>query len=157
MNLSPPLLPFRLRRPSPPRRSRFSGDADRRLRQTLLLLIASSYADAKNMCLEHLQGSGFQVVVALDGAEAVDVARAVRPGLIFMDTWTQSVPRLQALRRLKQDPVTVDIPVVAFVAAHTSDQVEAGWLAAGCADVLIKPCLPEDILLFVLSRLRMHD
>jgi CheY-like chemotaxis protein len=73
---------------------------------------------------------GYRIVVAVDGAQAIDLARDERPDVILMDLGLPRVDGWEATRRLKADPATRRIPVIVLSAhATTSDRdkaVEAG-------------------------------
>ncbi len=82
--------------------------------------------------------AGFTVVVAVDGEQGLAMARAERPDLILMDLSLPVLDGWEATRRLKADPATKDIPVLALSAhAMAGDREKA--LAAGCDDYDTKP------------------
>jgi two-component system, cell cycle response regulator DivK len=85
-----------------------------------------------------LRRRGFDILVATDGAEGVEVARAETPDLILMD---MSLPRIdgwEATRRIKDAAETSGIPIIALTAhAMAADRDKA--LAAGCDDYDTKP------------------
>ena len=81
---------------------------------------------------------GYEIVLAVDGAEALTVAVAERPDVILMDMRLPGIDGWEATRRLKADPETRAIPVIALTAhAMASDRADA--LAAGCDDHDTKP------------------
>jgi len=85
-----------------------------------------------------LELEGYAVEVAGSAAEAFDVLGARRPDLILMDVQLPGEDGLSATRRLKADPATALIPVVALTAhAMTGDRDLA--LNAGCAGYIAKP------------------
>lgn len=85
-----------------------------------------------------LQRRGFTLFTAPDGEEGVRVCREVQPDLVLMDLGLPGVDGFEATRRIKADPATRRIPVVALTArALTSDQEAA--FAAGCDDYDTKP------------------
>ena len=85
-----------------------------------------------------LRRRGFEIVVAVDGESGVATARNERPDLILMDMSLPVVDGWEATRRLKDDPATSAIPIIALTAhAMSTDRDKA--LAAGCDDFDTKP------------------
>ena len=90
------------------------------------------------MLQNRLTRQGFDVLIARDGASGVDMARSERPDLILMDLGLPVLDGWEAARRLKADPATCRIPVIALSAhAMSSDRVQA--LEAGCDEYDVKP------------------
>lgn len=90
------------------------------------------------MLSRRLTRKGFQVLIAVDGAEGVALAGSAAPDLILMDMHLPLLDGWEATRRLKADPATNAIPVIALTAhAMTDDRNKA--LAAGCEDYDTKP------------------
>jgi CheY-like chemotaxis protein len=81
---------------------------------------------------------GYEIVSAPDGASGIALAKVERPDLILMDLNLPVLDGWEATRRLKADPITRDIPIIALTAhAMAGDREKA--LAAGCDDFDIKP------------------
>lgn len=93
----------------------------------------------RDMLSRRLARQGFEVVTAVDGADALVRARAEpRPELILMDLSIPVVDGWEVTRRLKRDPDTRAIPVIALTAhAMPGDREQA--LAAGCDEFDTKP------------------
>ncbi len=66
-----------------------------------------------------LAGEGYTVAIARDGAQGLMLARDWRPDLILMDIMLPAVDGTTAIRRLKSDPETADVPIVAMSAGRT--------------------------------------
>ena len=99
-----------------------------------------------------LRHSGFEVIEARDGQAGIDTAKAHHPGLILMDVSIPLVDGWEATRRLKADPATKDIPIVALTAhALASDQLKA--IEAGCDGYIAKPAEPRLVLAMVKQHL----
>lgn len=82
--------------------------------------------------------AGYTVLVATDGEQGVDMAAAERPDLILMDLTLPVVDGWEATRRIKAQPETQGIPVIALSAhAMAGDREKA--LAAGCDEFETKP------------------
>ena len=90
------------------------------------------------MLKNRLTRAGFTVIIAADGAQGVAMAASERPDLILMDLTLPNVDGEEATRRIKADPATQRIPVIALTAnAMPGDREKA--LAAGCDDFDTKP------------------
>src|SRR5207244_3669887 len=85
-----------------------------------------------------LEGNGFTVDTAANGAEGLEKARHLRPDLILMDMQLPGVDGLAVTRQLKSDPATADIKVVALTANALKGSEEEA-LAAGCSGYIAKP------------------
>lgn len=92
----------------------------------------------RDMLSRRLARKGYTVLVAQDGIEGIDTAKAEIPDIIIMDLSLPRVDGWEATRRLKADPDTRAIPVIALTAhAMSTDRDKA--LAAGCDDFDTKP------------------
>jgi CheY-like chemotaxis protein len=107
-----------------------------------LILVAEDYTDARELFQEFLELQGYDVIVARDGGQAVERARAELPDLVLMDISMPVLDGLDATRALKHDAATRDIPILAHSAhALVSDALAAR--AAGCDTVVPKPSAPS--------------
>ena len=92
----------------------------------------------RDMLSRRLERRGYEVVLAVDGAEGVDKAGTEAPALILMDMSLPVVDGWDATRRIKAAPATRAIPVIALTAhAMSGDREKA--LEAGCDDFDTKP------------------
>jgi two-component system cell cycle response regulator DivK len=92
----------------------------------------------RDMLSRRLSKRGYDVDVATDGAQGIELARSMQPDLIVMDVGLPVVDGLEATRRLKAEARTSPIPIVALTAnAMPGDQEKA--LAAGCEAYDTKP------------------
>ncbi len=92
----------------------------------------------RDMLSRRLTKRGYQVVIAVDGAEGVALAKAEKPDLILMDMSLPVMHGWDATRELKGAPETKSIPVIALTAhAMSGDREKA--LEAGCDDFDTKP------------------
>jgi signal transduction histidine kinase len=85
-----------------------------------------------------LRARGYRVLEAETGEEAIEIARREHPHLILMDLQLPGLDGLAATRRLKADPETSSIPIVAL-SAHAKDTDESRAREAGCAGYIAKP------------------
>lgn len=111
--------------------------ADAETQMARLLLVEDNEMN-RDMLVRRLRRRGYEVAVATDGQTGLDSAAAQLPDLILMDMSLPAIDGWEATRRLKSDPATRAIPVIALTAhAMTQDREEA--LAAGCDDYDSKP------------------
>ena len=102
------------------------------------ILVVEDNEMNRDMLTRRLARKGFEPLVAVDGEQGVAVALAERPDLILMDMSLPVLDGWEATRRLKSDPATQNIPVIALTAhAMSGDREQA--LAAGCNDYDTKP------------------
>lgn len=94
-------------------------------RKERLILVAEDSADSAIPISLHLQQSGYQVVMANDGEEAVKVAALSRPDLILMDLSMPVLDGLAATRRIREESPSPYIPIVAITAFSTSGFLQA--------------------------------
>jgi DNA-binding response OmpR family regulator len=88
---------------------------------------------------------GFTVLVARDGEEGIEVARADQPDLIVSDIMMPKVSGLELVIALKSDPTTNEIPIILLSAKAQNADVRSG-LDAGADDYVTKPFEPLDLV-----------
>lgn len=92
----------------------------------------------RDMLSRRLRRKGFEVVMAVDGGQAVSMAETERPDLILMDMSLPVIDGWEATRRVKASETTGHIPIIALTAhAMSGDREKA--LNAGCNDYDTKP------------------
>jgi CheY-like chemotaxis protein len=109
------------------------------------VLLVDDYPDAREMYSEYLTFSGFDVIEATNGQEALQHAVESSPDIILMDLSLPVMDGWEATRRLKADRRTSGIPVVALT-GHALAGISEGARRAGCDAFVTKPCLPEDLV-----------
>jgi CheY-like chemotaxis protein len=92
----------------------------------------------RDMLSRRLERKGYTVVLAVDGAAGIAQAGSEAPDLILMDMSLPVVDGWTATRRLKEDPATASIPVIALTAHAMADDRDRA-LGAGCDDFDTKP------------------
>jgi len=102
------------------------------------ILIVEDVEDNSDVLSRRLQRRGFEVVLAADGEQGVALAASESPDLILMDMNMPGLDGWGATRRLKADPATRSIPVIALTAHDLSGDREK-TLEAGCDDHHPKP------------------
>jgi CheY-like chemotaxis protein len=110
-----------------------------------LVLVVDDFEDNRAMYVEYLQFQGFRVAEAVNGEEAVARTQELLPSVVVMDLSLPVMDGWEATRRLKADPKTRAIVVIALTghaeAAHAKKARDAG-----CDDFVAKPCLPEQLV-----------
>jgi CheY-like chemotaxis protein len=123
-----------------------------------VVLLVDDCIDAAEMYALYLRRSGFDVVTACDGVEAVAVAKETRPHAIVTDLSLPSIDGIELTRMLQSDSATWNIPVV-MVTASLLPGLRQRAREAGVSAFLSKPCLPATlatevgrVLAFTMSR-----
>jgi CheY-like chemotaxis protein len=102
------------------------------------ILYVEDNDDNVYMLKNRLTRAGFTVIIAANGVEGVAMAASEQPDLIIMDLTLPDMDGWEATRRIKADPATKRIPVIALTAnAMAGDREKA--IAAGCDDFDTKP------------------
>ncbi len=121
----------------------------------LTVLVVEDFEDNRFMMRRLLEMSGYRVVEAVNGSQAVEVAASERPDLILMDLSLPKLDGLAATRKIRQQDGLSKVPIVA-VSAHDTADFHAEALAAGCNEYVTKP-IDFDLLEGLLSRLTAKD
>lgn len=104
----------------------------------VLILVVEDYPANLELLVGYLETEGYQVASAVNGFEAIEQALALKPDLILMDVKMPGMDGLEAVRRLRANPITQDIPVISLT-AFASDLDAAACYAAGANGHLAKP------------------
>ncbi len=102
------------------------------------VLLVEDTEDNRQMMRKLLELSGFQVVEAVNGREAVEVASKTKPEVILMDLSLPYIDGLAATRQIRSLPDMSNVPIIA-VSAHDTADFHSDALAAGCNAYLTKP------------------
>ena len=100
------------------------------------VLVADDNEVAQRLCRRVLEKAGFNVLVAGDGLEAVDLALTNTPSVVLMDVAMPHIDGLEAMRRIKAELPT--LPII-IASAHSMASDRERFLAAGADGVLSKP------------------
>ncbi len=120
------------------------------------VLLVDDYPDAREMYGEYLEYSGYEVIEAANGVEALQRAVDDKPDIILMDLSLPVMDGWEATRRLKADARTARIPIVALT-GHALAGISEGARQAGCDAFVTKPCLPEDLVVQIRRVLEHAD
>ena len=110
-----------------------------------MILVVDDTLDARELYAEYLRIAGLRAEVAEDGYDALSKAQALRPSVIIMDLAMPRMDGWEATRRLKQDPLTRDIPIIALT-GHVIERSRERAIEAGADGYLTKPCFPDSLL-----------
>lgn len=114
-------------------------------RERPLVLLVEDQSDLRRLYAEQLMISGFDVIEAEDGAEAITHTTNRFPDVVLMDLSLPRVDGWEATRRLKSDDRTAHIPVVALTAHDGAGELQRAT-EAGCNWFVPKPCPPAALI-----------
>jgi two-component system cell cycle response regulator DivK len=102
------------------------------------IMIVEDFDDVRMLLKSLLEQSGYRVVEVVNGQEAIDTARRERPDLILMDLSLPVLDGFGAIYHIRKQAGLSNVPIV-IISSHTSPEVRADALAAGCSEYLPKP------------------
>ncbi len=114
-------------------------------RPTRTILVAEDSDDFRLMLTAFLEGRGYAVLCATNGAEAVEAARSRPPDLVLMDLGLPGVDGLSAAREIVRLRPS-EAPPILILSAYDSAEFRAEALEAGCIGYMVKPVDPEALL-----------
>ena len=120
------------------------------------VLLVDDNADSREMYRQYLEWDGFRVVIATDGLQALDQAAQVMPTVIVTDLAMPKLDGWDMVSRLKSDPRTQHVPVLA-VSAHAMVGEANRARTVGCDEYVSKPCLPEELARAIKALIRRHS
>ena len=120
--------------------------------QPLTVLLVEDTEDNRFMMRRLLEMSGYRVVEATNGQEAVRIAEAESPGLILMDLSLPMIDGLAATRLIRKMPKLTKTPIIAVSALDTSDFLTEA-LEAGCNSYITKPIDFNELEQLIVSEL----
>lgn len=127
--------------------------AEARTKPPRILLAEDNQANIDTFT-SYLSAHGFQLIIARDGQEAIDLAKQHQPDLILMDIQMPGMDGLQATRQIRSDSALASVPIIALTAlAMTGDREKC--LAAGVTDYLAKPVKLQDLIAAIRKLLQL--
>jgi two-component system, cell cycle response regulator DivK len=109
------------------------------------ILVVDDDEDSRRILMYGLGGAGYRVLLAENGAAALELCRVLLPNLVIMDLAMPEMDGYAATRALKADERTRDVPVIAW-SARVFGGDTAELLNAGFDEVLAKPAVPADVI-----------
>jgi DNA-binding response OmpR family regulator len=110
----------------------------------LTILVADDDPDIQSLVVLRLERSGYRVIRASDGQEALDLALAEHPDLAVLDIMMPKLDGCEVTRSLRSHPETADMPVILLTARVQDGDVTRG-LEAGATDYVKKPFSPQEL------------
>ena len=117
------------------------------------ILFVDDNADTQVLVRKVLEREGYQVLGALNGEEALALAREEQPGLILMDLMMPGMDGLEVIRCLRRIPDTAHIPVIIFT-VKTDLKTKSEGFEAGADDYLTKLTSPAEVAMRIKATLR---
>lgn len=103
-----------------------------------IILLVEDNEMNRDMLSRRLIRRGYEVVIAVDGQQGINLAASEKPDIILLDMSLPVVDGWEAAQRLKSDPVTEGIPIIALT-AHAMSGDREKCLEAGCEEYDTKP------------------
>jgi two-component system, cell cycle response regulator DivK len=120
------------------------------------IVLVEDNEDNRDMLSRRLTRKGYEVLIAVNGEEAVELVKKERPALVLMDISLPVMDGFEATRRLKSQDDTKNIPIVALTAhAMSGDREKA--IDAGCDDYDVKPVELTRLLSKIENLLKQGD
>ncbi len=111
---------------------------------TKKILVVEDRPDALNLLTQQLEILGIAVILATDGREGVKKAFEEKPDLILMDILMPGMDGREATRRIRSNPKTKDIPILAATVLNRESEIDA-CIEAGCNIYIVKPFTFEEL------------
>lgn len=96
----------------------------------------------------NLARAGYDVSVAYDGVEALEVFAKEKPDMVVLDVMMPRMDGFEVLKKLQADPNSQDVPVIMLTAKAQDADIFRGW-SSGVSSYLTKPFNPRELLTFV--------
>ncbi len=120
------------------------------------ILVVDDDEDIAGFVAMNLRMEGFDVVVAHDGAVALDMVRRTSPDLVILDLMMPEVDGVEVTKRLRADAMTSALPIIMLTAkGQTPDKVLG--LQAGADDYMVKPFDTLELVVRVRNTLRRNQ
>src|SRR5688572_28222682 len=116
-----------------------------------LVLIVDDVPDNLAVLHDALDESGYTVLIATNGEQALQRAAQARPDIVLLDAMMPGIDGFEVARRLKADAATAHIPIV-FMTGLTETEHLGAALEAGGVDYVTKPIKPKEVL----ARMNVH-
>ncbi len=116
------------------------------------VLVVDDSPEALSLINDTLESAGYDVLVALEGNQALTIVKRIRPDMILLDAVMPNMDGFETCVRLKENPDLADIPVI-FMTGLTETENLVKGLEAGGVDYLTKPINTDELL----ARMKVHQ
>jgi DNA-binding response OmpR family regulator len=113
--------------------------------RTPTILVADDEEDLRELVAYRLTRSGYEVVAAVDGQEALELAREQRPDLMVLDVMMPRLDGYELTRRVRAEDSLRSVPVILLTARSQESDVSRGF-EVGADDYLRKPFSPDELV-----------
>ena len=113
-------------------------------REQPVVLAADDDEDILELIVFRLERSGYTVLQAHDGAQALELARSSRPDLAVLDVMMPKMDGFEVTRRLREDEATSKMPIILLTARSQDADIQRGF-DAGADDYIRKPFSPQEL------------
>lgn len=124
--------------------------------QAYTILIVDDNPANLGVLFNYLDSSGFEIMVAQDGESGLEKAEYNQPDIILLDALMPGLDGFEVCRRLKNSPLTSNIPVIFMTALTGAEDILKGF-SVGAVDYVTKPIRQEELLARVATHLRLRD
>src|SRR3954466_7481534 len=115
------------------------------------ILVVDDTPETLGLLTDTLDHGGFTVLIATDGESALELLDQITPDLVLMDAVMPGMSGFESCRRIKQEKMLANLPVIFLTGLSESAHVVEG-LAAGGVDYVTKPIVVDELL----ARIRVH-
>jgi DNA-binding response OmpR family regulator len=109
------------------------------------ILIAEDDRDIRELIAISLKYAGYEVILAADGQQAVELTIAEKPDLIILDVRMPRLTGFEVLEQIKDRPEFIDTPVAILSAKGQESEIQAG-LELGATQYILKPFAPDELI-----------
>jgi signal transduction histidine kinase len=129
--------------------------ADKSAENNLILVVDDTLTNLE-IISQSLTEAGFEIVIAIDGKQALQQAQTRLPDLILLDVMMPIMDGFETCKQLKNHPKTQDIPVI-FMTAITDTDSKVGGLSLGAVDYITKPFHKAEVLARINTHLQLRN
>jgi len=120
--------------------------------ENIILLVDDAPQSLGALCSE-LEADGYTVIVAIDGASALERLELVSPDAILMDALMPGMDGFETCRRIKSDPAWAHVPVIFMTGLSETSQIVKGFDAGG-VDYVVKPVRAQEVKVRLATHVR---